>query len=49
MGEAFFYLSLPDAQRQLRRDLKRYDGDLAGLKQRAEECERGMKDLKVLL
>jgi prefoldin subunit 4 len=49
MGEAFLFLSLPAAKKQLRVDLKRYDGDIQGLRTRAEDCERGMKDLKVQL
>lgn len=49
MGEAFFHLSLPAARRQLRADMKRYDADLERLRGRAEDCEKGMKDLKVLL
>lgn len=49
MGEAFFYLRLPAAQKQLRQDVKRYDGEISKLNTRAEECEKGMKELKVLL
>ena len=49
MGEAFFHLSLPAAKRQLRADTKRYEADIHGLLGKAEECEKGMKELKVLL
>jgi len=49
VGEAFFHLSLPAARRQLRSDLKKYDSDIDALKGRADECEKGMKELKVLL
>lgn len=49
MGEAFFYLSLPTAKKQLRKDSKRYDDEIKELQARAEECEKGMKDLKVQL
>lgn len=49
MGEAFFYLSLPSAKKQLRKDSKRYDEEIKELQARAEECEKGMKDLKVQL
>ncbi len=49
MGEAFFNLSLAGAKRQLRADMKRYEVDIDGLRGRAEECEKGMKELKVLL
>jgi prefoldin subunit 4 len=49
MGEAFFHLTLPAAKKQLRVDLKRYDGEIDGLRSKAEECEKGMKELKVLL
>lgn len=49
LGEAFFHLGLGEAKRQLRRDLKRYDRDIEGLEGKAEDCEKGMKELKVLL
>ncbi|KAK1924366.1 Prefoldin subunit-domain-containing protein [Papiliotrema laurentii] len=49
MGEAFFYLSLPAAKKQLRHDTKRYEKDIGELRERAEECEKGMKELKVQL
>ncbi|KAI9639364.1 Prefoldin beta-like protein [Dioszegia hungarica] len=49
MGEAFFHLGLSEAKRQLRRDLKKYDGEIQTLEGKAGECERGMKELKVLL
>lgn len=49
IGEAFFDLPLPSARKQLRADLKRYDGEISDLKERCEECEHGMKDLKVQL
>jgi prefoldin subunit 4 len=49
LGEAFFQLSLPAAKKQLRADIKRYDGEIGELRDQAGECERGMKELKVLL
>jgi prefoldin subunit 4 len=49
MGEAFFYLRLPAAKKQLRQDVKRYDAEISSLHGKAEECEKGMKELKVLL
>ena len=49
MGEAFFHLSLPAAKRQLRTDMKRYEADIGGLLGKAQECEKEMKGLKVLL
>ncbi|KAK8864547.1 hypothetical protein IAR55_001797 [Kwoniella newhampshirensis] len=49
MGEAFFYLDLRAARRQLKADLKRYEHDIEGLQGKAEECEKGMKELKVQL
>jgi prefoldin subunit 4 len=49
LGEAFFTLSLPAAKKQLRADIKRYDADIGELKSKAEECEGGMKELKVQL
>lgn len=49
LGEAFFSLSLTAARKQLRADIKRYDGEIGGLRDQAGECEAGMKELKVLL
>ncbi|EKC98409.1 hypothetical protein A1Q2_07423 [Trichosporon asahii var. asahii CBS 8904] len=49
IGEAFFDLPLPTAKKQLRTDLKRYDGEISELKERCDECEHGMQDLKVQL
>ncbi|KIR59611.1 hypothetical protein I312_100670 [Cryptococcus bacillisporus CA1280] len=49
IGEAFFYLPLRDARRQLKGDLKKYEKEIEGLESRARECENGMKELKVLL
>jgi prefoldin subunit 4 len=49
LGEAFFHLGLGEAKRQLRRDLKRYDGEIRTLEGKAGECQTGMKELKVLL
>ncbi|OWZ51521.1 prefoldin subunit 4 [Cryptococcus neoformans] len=49
IGEAFFYLPLKDARRQLKGDLKKYEMEIEGLESKAEECEKGMKELKVLL
>jgi prefoldin subunit 4 len=42
-------LKLEEAKRQLRRDLKRYDTEIEGLEGKAEDCEKGMKELKVML
>ncbi|RSH88894.1 hypothetical protein EHS25_002556 [Saitozyma podzolica] len=49
LGEAFFYLPLGDARRQLKGDTKRYESEIEGLRGRVEECEKGMKELKVML
>ena len=49
IGEAFFYLPLKDAKRQLKGDLSRYNQEIADLTGKAEECEKGMKELKVML
>ena len=49
MGEAFFYLSLIAAKKQLRTDTKRYNRDIAALNRKIDECSNGMKGLKVLL
>ncbi|WVR06877.1 hypothetical protein IAU60_003913 [Kwoniella sp. DSM 27419] len=49
MGEAFFHLSLKAARRQLKADLKRYEGEIDQLEAKKDDCEKGMKDLKVQL
>jgi prefoldin subunit 4 len=49
LGEAFFHLPLRDARRQLKGDLKRYEGEIGELAGKEEECEKGMKELKVQL
>nr|XP_031863407.1 uncharacterized protein CI109_001283 [Kwoniella shandongensis]KAA5530479.1 hypothetical protein CI109_001283 [Kwoniella shandongensis] len=49
MGEAFFYLDLKAARRQLKADMRRYEQDIDGLQGKADECEKGMKELKVQL
>ncbi|ADV21560.1 prefoldin subunit 4 [Cryptococcus gattii Ru294] len=49
IGEAFFYLPLRDARRQLKGDMKKYEKEIEGLESKARECENGMKELKVLL
>ncbi|KAL0255379.1 hypothetical protein I308_100183 [Cryptococcus tetragattii IND107] len=49
IGEAFFYLPLRDARRQLKGDLKKYEKEIEGLESKGRECENGMKELKVLL
>jgi prefoldin subunit 4 len=49
LGEAFFSLPLPAARKQLKVDLKKYKVDIGALRKKAEECETGMKELKVQL
>ncbi|ORX35716.1 hypothetical protein BD324DRAFT_603088 [Kockovaella imperatae] len=49
IGEAFFYLPLKDAKKQLKGDLSRYNREISDLNDRAEECQKGMKELKVML
>lgn len=49
LGEAFFYLGLGEAKRQLKRDLKAYDKAIEGLEERKGGCEGEMKELKVQL
>jgi prefoldin subunit 4 len=49
LGEAFFHLSLAEARRQLKRDLKKYDVTIEELEKRKEGCEGEMKELKVQL
>ncbi|CAK9781899.1 unnamed protein product [Cutaneotrichosporon oleaginosum] len=49
LGEAFFQLSLPAAKKQLRADIKRYNGEIGELRAQADECVHGMDELKVLL
>nr|ODN86953.1 prefoldin subunit 4 [Cryptococcus depauperatus CBS 7841] len=49
MGEAFFYLSLEEARAQLKEDMNKYEQEIEKLENKAEDCEKGMKELKVLL
>ena len=49
LGEAFFHLSLSEARRQLRRDLRKYEQVIEGLEERKGSCEGEMKELKVQL
>lgn len=49
IGEAFFALSLPASKKQLRADIKKCKGEIGELQSQAEECEKGMNELKVQL
>jgi prefoldin subunit 4 len=49
MGESFFSLSLFAAKKQLRIDLKKYEKEIEELEAKADDCQKGMKDLKVML
>lgn len=49
LGESFFHLPLRDARRQLKGDLKRYESEIDELRTKEQECEDGMKELKVQL
>ncbi|WWC94587.1 hypothetical protein V866_001434 [Kwoniella sp. B9012] len=49
LGDSFFHLSLRNARKQLKSDLKRYESEIEGLESKKNDCELGMKDLKVQL
>ncbi|GHJ84316.1 hypothetical protein NliqN6_0718 [Naganishia liquefaciens] len=48
-GDAFFHLKSKAALKTLKTDRKAIERDIQSLKRRVEECETGMKDLKVQL
>lgn len=49
LGESFFHLPLRDARRQLKKDLKYYESEIGRLQAKEDECQAGMRDLKVQL
>lgn len=49
IGESFLHLSQPRALKRLEKDQTDITAQLAVLSTTAEECERGMKELKVVL
>jgi len=49
VGEAFLHLPHPQATKRLENDVEVLDKEIANQAERAEECEKGMKELKVLL
>lgn len=49
MGDAFLHISHASAMARLEKDTAELDSELEGLAGRAEECEREMKELKVVL
>ena len=48
-GDAFFHLKPKAALKTLKIDRKAIERDIKGLERRVEECETGMKGLKVQL
>ncbi|KAI1795630.1 Prefoldin subunit 4 [Ganoderma leucocontextum] len=49
VGEAFIHMPHPRAVKRLERDLSTLNDDLGKYTSSAEECERSMKELKVML
>jgi prefoldin subunit 4 len=49
VGETFVHIPLSRAAKRLVRDIETLDERMLGLTGRAEECEKGMKELKVIL
>ncbi|KAI5453957.1 hypothetical protein NCC49_004952 [Naganishia albida] len=48
-GDAFFHLKPKSALRTLKTDRRAIERDIKSLEKKVEECETGMKDLKVQL
>ncbi|KZT71744.1 Prefoldin, subunit 4 [Daedalea quercina L-15889] len=49
VGEAFMHLPHPRAMKQLEKDQEQVNKELSSFTDRAEECEKTMKELKVIL
>ncbi|EPT04674.1 hypothetical protein FOMPIDRAFT_1034780 [Fomitopsis schrenkii] len=49
VGEAFMHLPHRRAMKQLERNQEQVNEELSSLTERAEECEKTMKELKVIL
>ncbi|KAI0339917.1 Prefoldin subunit 4 [Trametopsis cervina] len=49
VGEAYVHLPHGRAMKRLEKDQEAVDQELSSLKDRAEECEKDMKNLKVIL
>ncbi|KZO98806.1 Prefoldin subunit 4 [Calocera viscosa TUFC12733] len=49
IGETIVHIKLSQAQKLLEKEHKSIDEEISGLQNRVEECENGMKELKVLL
>lgn len=49
MGESFFHLTVPAAQKRLEHDTERIDALISELEDKKQECIEGMSELKVHL
>ncbi|KAG8936967.1 hypothetical protein FRC03_000251 [Tulasnella sp. 419] len=49
VGEAFVHIPVPRAQKMLEAEQKELEKEISDLQDRAEECEKVMKELKVVL
>ena len=49
MGDAFVHVSLTKAQSLLEKEAEAVDRQISELKDQAEECEKVMGDLKIVL
>ncbi len=49
VGETFLHLPHPRAMKRLEHDLEEVNKDVNGLSSDAEECEKGMRELKIVL
>lgn len=49
VGDVFVHLPLEKAQERLQKDQERVDGELSKLQDVVDDCEKKMKDLKIVL
>jgi len=49
VGETFVHIPLSEAQERLQQDQEALQKDMSDLKERVDECESTMKELKVIL
>ncbi|KDQ21882.1 hypothetical protein BOTBODRAFT_26289 [Botryobasidium botryosum FD-172 SS1] len=49
VGDVFVHMTLERAQARLEKDQEKIDGELSKLREVVEDCEKQMKELKVIL
>ncbi|KAG8903007.1 hypothetical protein FRB99_003840 [Tulasnella sp. 403] len=49
VGDAFVHIPLAEAQQRLEKDQEALENEISELRERIEECETTMKELKVIL